>query len=179
MRVLDAGCGSGWFSARFLAMGCRVTALDLSDEALAIAREATGGRAEAYLREDLLAESFAERHAESFDLVFSDGLLEHYAPLDQERILARFERVLSPGGLAATFVPNAHSAWTLVRPLLMPGIRETPLRPERLRVIHARLTIVDSGGLNVLPLRASPERLLGRRCGMLLYVIARKEAGVR
>jgi len=178
MRVLDAGCGSGFFSKRFLDEGCRVTALDLSEEALALAREATEGRADAYVREDLLDAEFAARRAASFDLVFSDGLLEHYGPQDQERILSHFRAILAPGGYAATFVPNALSGWTLVRPLLMPGIREVPLRPKRLLDLHRGLAIVETGGLNVLPFRLSPERLLGARFGMLLYVIARKEEGV-
>lgn len=177
MRVLDAGCGSGFFSARFLESGCRVTALDSSEEALALAREATEGKADAYVREDLLDPGFSDRWRASFDLVFSDGLLEHYPARDQERLLACFAAILAPGGCVATFVPNALSAWTLVRPLLMPGIREVPLRPGRLAKLHGNLAIVEAGGLNVLPLALSPERLLGGRFGMLLYVIARKEGG--
>ncbi|MFH1679604.1 MAG: class I SAM-dependent methyltransferase [Candidatus Eisenbacteria bacterium] len=173
LRVLDAGCGSGFFSLRFIERGCLVTALDLSEEALALAREATGGRAESYLCEDLLDPGFAERRARSFDLVFSDGLLEHYAPRGQEGILANFRAILARGGSVATFVPNALSGWTLIRPLFMPGIREVPLRPARLRELHRDFEIVDAGGLNVLPFRFSPERLLGARFGMLLYVIAR------
>lgn len=174
-RVLDAGCGSGFFSARFVESGCRVTVLDLAEEALAIARQATGGRAEEYVKEDLLDEGFAARHAARFDLIFSDGLFEHFIPADQERIAANLAAALAPGGVIATFVPNALSPWRLIRPILMPGIFEVPLRRARLREIHRGLTIVDAGGLNVLPFAASPERLLGSRFGMLLYVLARKE----
>jgi 2-polyprenyl-3-methyl-5-hydroxy-6-metoxy-1,4-benzoquinol methylase len=179
MHVLDAGCGSGFFSARFLERGCRVTALDSSREALELAREATRGRAEAYLMEDLLDGSFPANRARSFDLVFSDGLLEHYSGPDQRKIVGHFIEVLRPDGFVATFVPNALSPWTLVRPLLMPGIHEVPFRPGRLRSLHAALEIVDAGGLNVFPFRLSPERALGGSFGMLLYVIARKRGAVR
>ena len=41
---LDAGCGSGFFSAWFIARGCRTYSLDYSEEALEMARKATDGR---------------------------------------------------------------------------------------------------------------------------------------
>ena len=44
MEVLDAGCGSGFFSAYFLTQGCRVWALDHSEASLKIARKTTQGR---------------------------------------------------------------------------------------------------------------------------------------
>jgi len=176
-RVLDAGCGCGWFTGRFLRAGCRVTALDRSEEALRIARDATGGGAEAYIREDLLDEGFGERRRGGFDLVFSDGLLEHFPPEKQRRIVSNLTAVLAPGGVLATFVPNALSPWRLLRPFLMPGIHETPFRAAPLRNLHGGLEMIEWGGLNVLPFRWSPERVLGRRFGMLLYVLAGRRDG--
>lgn len=37
-RVLDLGCGSGWFSLELARAGFRVTSVDLSDESIALAR---------------------------------------------------------------------------------------------------------------------------------------------
>lgn len=176
-RVLDAGCGSGFFSGVFVEKGCRVTVLDLSEEALDIAREATGGRAEAYVKEDLLDGGFGERHRGRFDLVFSDGLFEHFRGGDQIRIAANMIASLAPGGRVATIVPNAFSLWRLVRPFVMPGIYEKPLRRARLREIHLGLRVEREGGLNVLPFGLSPERFLGARFGMLLFLIGRAEGG--
>ena len=176
-RVLDAGCGSGWFSARFLERECRVSALDFSAEALDIAREATGGKAASYLQEDLLDPRFGERHAGMQDLIFSDGLFEHFSRSDQDRILANMIGALAPGGVVATFVPNALSPWTLIRPFYMPGIEEKPFRLDALVDLHRPLEIIDQGGLNVLPIRFSPDRTLGSRFGMLLYVFGRKGGG--
>ncbi|MFH1279089.1 MAG: class I SAM-dependent methyltransferase [Candidatus Eisenbacteria bacterium] len=176
-RVLDAGCGSGFFSAVFVEKGCRVTVLDLAEEALDLAREATGGRADAYIQEDLLDAAFGARHGEAFDLIFSDGLFEHFLPENQERIAGNMVASLGPGGRVATLVPNALSPWRLIRPLVMPGIFEVPLRRGRLREIHRALEIEREGGLNVLPFGPSPERILGPRFGMLLYLIGRKKEG--
>ena len=61
--------------------------------------------------------------------------------------------------------------------MLMPGIYEKPFRREALLDLHGGLEIVERGGLNVLPFRLSPERALGPRFGMLLYVMARKGNG--
>lgn len=174
-RVLDAGCGSGYFSALFLSRGCRVSTLDASPEALEIARRATRGGAEEYLQEDLLDSSFAARHGERFDLVFTDGLFEHFVPSDQKRIMDNLVSSLKVGGVIATFVPNALSWWTVVRPLFMRGIYERPFRRAALRRLHDGLAPVGEGGLSVLPFRFSPERLLGGRFGMLLFHLARKE----
>lgn len=171
-RVLDAGCGCGHFTMRFVEKGCRVTALDRSEEALRIARELTANGAEKYISDDLMDEGFRGRHGGSYDLVFTDGLFEHFEPDGQERIMRNLVGSLDRGGIVATFVPNALSPWRFVRPFLMPGIHEKPFRPARLRELHRGLEIVDEGGLNVFPFRVSPEGL-GPRFGMLLYVIGR------
>ena len=176
-RVLDAGCGSGYFSALFQSKGCRVTTLDASEEALEIARGATDGKSEAYLREDLLDESFEERYRDRFDLAFTDGLFEHFRSDEQARIMNNLSGAIRPGGLIATFVPNALSWWTVIRPIFMPGIYEKPFRRSSLLDLHGGLEIVERGGLSVLPFRLSPERALGARFGMLIYVLARKGNG--
>jgi 2-polyprenyl-3-methyl-5-hydroxy-6-metoxy-1,4-benzoquinol methylase len=173
-RVLDAGCGSGSFSACFLGRGLRVTAMDISDEALDLARAATKNGADAYWAEDLLDPDFARRHGEAFDLVFSDGLLEHFEESEQKRIVRNMAGVLVPGGVVATFVPNKWSLWEWVRPLFMPGIHETPFTAGALRSVHAGLSVADVGGVNVLPFRLSPDKLLAARFGMLLYLIGQK-----
>ncbi len=175
VRVLDAGCGSGYFSAHFVDRDCRVSTLDHSKEALEMARRLTKGRAEEYLADDLLDPSFAERHAEKYDLVFTDGLFEHFQEEEQRRILGNFIAALCPGGLVATFVPNKYSWWTLVRPFVMPGIYEKPFGRSGLLSLHEGLSIEGEGGISVWPFRHSPDRILGRSFGMLRYVLARKE----
>ncbi len=177
VRVLDAGCGSGYFCGLFLSKGCRVSALDSSEEALGIARRATRNRCEEYLAEDLLDRSFSRRHAGRFDLVFTDGLFEHFVENEQETIMENLTGALRPGGTMATFVPNLFSWWTAARPLFMKGIHEKPFRRKKLIALHRSLEVIRMGGISVVPFRFSPERLLAARFGMLLYVLARKGAG--
>jgi cyclopropane fatty-acyl-phospholipid synthase-like methyltransferase len=175
MAVLDAGCGSGYFSAYFLGKGCETFALDFSAEALDATRERTAAQCSAYLCEDLLDRQLAARLTGAFDLIFSDGLLEHFSLSEQSTILSGFVRMKRPQGYIATFVPNLFSWWTLVRPLFMPHIRERPFTLGRLRALHQRhnLRCIESGGINVLPIACSPDRYLGRWVGMLLYFVGR------
>jgi cyclopropane fatty-acyl-phospholipid synthase-like methyltransferase len=172
MEVLDAGCGSGFFSAYFLEKGCRVWALDHSETSLEIARKSTQGRCQAYLKEDLFRDDWEVSFRGKFDLIFSDGLFEHFTPEDQRRLIDRFRMLKKEDGLIATFVPNRYSWWEIVRPLVMPGIQEVPFTVSDLKELHSGMRLLKTGGLNVLPFRVSPERSLGSSLGMLLYVLA-------
>lgn len=172
MEVLDAGCGSGFFSSFFLRKGCRVWSLDYSDVSLNIARKNTEEKCATYLKADLFDSNWTTPYQKKFDLIFTDGLFEHFPHEDQKRLMGYFHAVKKPEGMIATFVPNQWSWWPIARPLVMPGIRETPFTPQRLEEIHARMQILKIGGLSVFPFRFSPE-FLASKLGMILYCIAR------
>jgi SAM-dependent methyltransferase len=174
-RVLDAGCGSGFFSEVFCGYGMTVTALDYSEKALALTRERTQNRA-AIIQADMLTDPLAGRLKTSFDLIFTDGLFEHFTPAQQDTILKNFLSVLALGGKIITFVPNRWSPWELIRPWFMPGIDEKPFVLSQLRNLHVRngMVLISDGGVNTLPVRFSPDRWLGRVFGMLLFVVAQK-----
>lgn len=173
MEVLDAGCGSGFFSNFFLSRNCKVCSLDYSIEALNMTRMVTNGRSSLYLKEDLRDETIGSHFAEKFDLIFTDGLFEHFGLNDQQRIMNNFKSVKKRNGMIATFVPNRWSWWTVVRPFFMPGIEEMPFTIGRLRQLHSGLEITREGGINVLPLPLSPDEAIGKAIGMILFVIAK------
>ncbi|MFA7255306.1 MAG: class I SAM-dependent methyltransferase [Candidatus Omnitrophota bacterium] len=172
MEILDAGCGSGFFSAYFLSKGCRVWALDYSGASLEIARKNTQGRCQAYLKENLFLDDWMEPFRNKFDLIFSDGLFEHFSDEDQQQLMGHFKMLKKKNGIIATFVPNRYSWWEILRPLVMPGIHEIPFTPAKVMQLHRGMHLFKTGGLNVLPVRFSPERLLGSRWGMILYGLA-------
>ena len=174
-KVLDAGCGSGFFSKYFCDQGMEVVSLDYSDTALEMTKKMTLGRAR-IVKQDLLQENLAATFGEKFDIIFSDGLLEHFTSADQNKIMKNFISVLSPSGILITFVPNRWSPWELIRPLFMPGIDETPFVLRglvRLNIANG-LLILQTGGINTFPFFFSPDELFGRVFGMLLYTIAEK-----
>lgn len=174
-KVLDAGCGSGFFSKYFCDEGLSVTALDYSDDALKMTRELTGGRAK-IIKADLTSAQLSGTLDGAFDIIFSDGLLEHFDISRQQAIVRNFRAHLAPAGVVITFVPNRFSPWELIRPFFMPGIEETPFVLSGLTFLQRQcgLKMIRSGGVNTLPFLFSPDKIFGKYFGMLLYTVACK-----
>ncbi|KAJ9605770.1 hypothetical protein H2200_009619 [Cladophialophora chaetospira] len=98
-RVLDLGCGLGWFSrwARKHGAAQSVYGFDISENMLARAREMTGPEYEAVIYERADLEEL-ELHPEIFDFAYS-SLALHYLPTEAlRRILAQLFGALTPGG---------------------------------------------------------------------------------
>jgi 2-polyprenyl-3-methyl-5-hydroxy-6-metoxy-1,4-benzoquinol methylase len=175
MTVLDAGCGSGFFSNYFISKGCKVYSLDHSEKALEIARKITQNKSFKYLKRDLLDESLRSEFKNTFDLIFTDGLFEHFSQEEQEKIMKTFVTMKKKAGLIVTFLPNQYSFWTIIRPIFMHGIKEKPFTLKELTSFIERFKqkIIEKGGINVLPVKYSPE-FLGEKVGMLVYVVSKE-----
>ena len=99
--VLDVGCGSGTLLGLLKHRGFRVTGLDFSAEAAAIAKAENGV--------DVAVGTLEEAHfpAESFDVVTLFHVMEHVT--NPRLVLAQVSRVLKPNGVAILQVPNIES----------------------------------------------------------------------
>ncbi|TJV05207.1 MAG: class I SAM-dependent methyltransferase [Mesorhizobium sp.] len=94
LRVVDLGCGFGWFCRWAHENGAReVLGLDLSEKMLARARAASPDPGIAYERADLDQLSLPQG---AFDLAYS-SLALHYVE-DVARLFGTVHRALSPGG---------------------------------------------------------------------------------
>ncbi|HVG46157.1 MAG TPA: class I SAM-dependent methyltransferase, partial [Longimicrobium sp.] len=114
-RILEAGCGAGWYTEQLLARGARVSAVDASAAMVEHTRRrvATLGaeaRGRAKVRVADLRERLHFAADGSFDGVVS-ALVLHYLR-DWSTALAEFRRVLAPGGwlLFSTHHPAADAA---------------------------------------------------------------------
>ncbi|EKD83114.1 MAG: hypothetical protein ACD_39C00875G0002 [uncultured bacterium] len=174
--VLDAGCGSGFFSKFFSEMNLEVYSVDNSDKALELCRKTAGDKVR-LIKLDLITTPLHSSLNTRFDLIFTDGLLEHFSPPLQQKILKNFRDSLSSNGVIVTVVPNKFSLWQIIRPFFMPGIIETPFTLRQLKLLHTKagFSIIKAGGLNVFPVAFSPEKLFGKQLGMLLYTIAKRD----
>ena len=97
-HLLEIGCGMGYDSLEFLKRGVRVTATDLTPNAVAIARrhfEVEGVQAEDVRTANALDLPFPEN---TFDAVWANGVL--HATGDTLRAIQEARRVLKPGGRA-------------------------------------------------------------------------------
>jgi ubiquinone/menaquinone biosynthesis C-methylase UbiE len=97
-HLLEIGCGMGYDSLEFLKRGVRVTAIDLTPNAVELTKKhfkVEGVGAEELRVDSALALSFAN---DSFDAVWSNGVL--HATGDTPLAIREVRRVLKPGGRA-------------------------------------------------------------------------------
>lgn len=94
LRVLDLGCGFGWFARWARAHGAaHVDAIDVSQRMLERARADTRDERIAYLQADL---EQIQLQADGYDFVYSSLVLHYLRDLD--RILREVSRALVAGG---------------------------------------------------------------------------------
>jgi 2-polyprenyl-3-methyl-5-hydroxy-6-metoxy-1,4-benzoquinol methylase len=106
-RVLDVGCGEGWFAAELAQAGMTVVAVDVAEEPLRRARARHPGL-------DLRivpAEGSWPLADESFDVVWAGETIEHVA--DTASWLSELRRLLRPGGTLLLSTP-AHGRLRMV-----------------------------------------------------------------
>ena len=97
-HLLEIGCGMGYDSLEFLKRGVRVTATDLTPNAVALARrhfELKKVQAEDVRTANALDLPFPDN---TFDAVWANGVL--HATGDSQRAVQEARRVLKPGGRA-------------------------------------------------------------------------------
>ncbi len=105
-RVLDVGCGNGYTAGQFLALGCDVVGIDLSQSGIEVAREAyPAGRFEVLAADDCILEKLA---CSPFDIVISTEVVEHL--YDPRAFVRGCYGALSPGGKIVVSTPY-HGYW--------------------------------------------------------------------
>jgi ubiquinone biosynthesis O-methyltransferase len=95
--ILDVGCGGGLLAEALALRGARVTGIDRSPKALAVARmhAQKSGVEVSYHESD--AQTWAERHSASYDAVTCMEVLEHVP--DVEGTIRACAEMLKPGGI--------------------------------------------------------------------------------
>ena len=105
--ILDVGCGHGMMLERLSGHGNKVFGIDITPESLRYDKA----------RGLMVAEADARNLpflSNSFDLVYSLGVIEHFSGTEQA--LREQVRVCRPGGIIIVVVPN------LLTPYYLPGI---------------------------------------------------------
>jgi 2-polyprenyl-6-hydroxyphenyl methylase / 3-demethylubiquinone-9 3-methyltransferase len=106
-NVLDVGCGGGILTESLAKAGAKTTGLDMSHEALTVARaHAQKSQLEITYVEQAL-ESFAQAHAGEYDVITCMEMLEHVP--DPSSIIAAISSLLKPGG--EIFLSTLNRTW--------------------------------------------------------------------
>lgn len=97
-KLLDAGCGTGWFSKAAYDRGANVTSMDLGEGLLSkVAKKCDSNRVVG----SILEMPFEDN---SFDFVVSSEVIEHVP--DPLKAIDEIHRVLKPGGKVVLSTPN-------------------------------------------------------------------------
>lgn len=175
MIVCDAGCGSGFNSWYFISKDCKVYSIDYSEKAIELTKEITKGKAERYLIRNLLDESLGLEFRDTFDLIITDGLFEHFSNNEQRKLMDNLVAMKKENGIIVTFVPNILTYWEPIRRVFLniPGVWEKAFTMRRLisLVKQSEQEIIERGGVHVLPFNYSPE-ILARWIGSSIYVVS-------
>ncbi len=109
-KVLEAGCGRGMISAKLAELGADVHLLDISPEALQIARRhfASKNIAASFTEGDILDPPFGDS---TFDIVWNAGVMEHFEGALRLRATRGIADIVKPGGLFITFNPSARAVF--------------------------------------------------------------------
>jgi 2-polyprenyl-3-methyl-5-hydroxy-6-metoxy-1,4-benzoquinol methylase len=106
-EVLDYGCGTGRTTLDLLRRGCKVTAFDISNEMLAIARKKI-------IQDNFYADFASEPESlisRTWPVITCIGVMDYYA--DPLPLFKQLRRLLAPQGILVVTFPNAFTpqAW--------------------------------------------------------------------
>jgi ubiquinone/menaquinone biosynthesis C-methylase UbiE len=116
--VLEIGAGTGRDSLPLVHHGARVVQLDYAEHSLRILQQLSRETKTpvAIVGGDAFQLPFRD---DTFDVVFHQGLLEHFRASQAEALLKEHIRVLRPSGLLLVDVPQRYHLYTLAKHLLI------------------------------------------------------------
>lgn len=122
-KLLDIGTGQGQDARFFSKLGYEVTATDISEEAISLAKEKdTSGTK--YIYHDLNQNLPFEN--ETFDIVYSHLTIQFFDNKTTSNIFSEIKRVLKNGGVLAIIVNTKDDPQVLVSKLLGEDLYEAP-----------------------------------------------------
>jgi SAM-dependent methyltransferase len=147
-KILEIGCGSGKnvaFAAKEL--GCDATGIDVNEKGLAYAREvARLLQVDITIKkDDGFALSFED---DSFDVVLSEGVIEHFPYECIMQMVSEHVRVCRKGGRVLISTPNTFNLpYTIGRAIYRDKL---PFWPERSFSLFSLARLMSSPGLKII-----------------------------
>ena len=163
IRILELGCGTGYHTLKMTGLYPteKVTLVDFNANVIEDTRRRFLGLD--CEKEFLLGDLFKLDLGGEYDIVHSQGLLEHYTPDERQRLIRLHRDLLSPDGIAVILVPTNSLPYRFWRGLL-----------ERLKlwIYHDETAIpradfireLESNGLEILRIQGCHLMEVGAVC---------------
>ena len=180
--VVDVGCGGGILAESMARAGAQVSAIDMADEALMVARLHALEAGVSVDYQQTTAEQFAASHPEQFELVTCMEMLEHVP--EPASVIQACADLVQPGGTVIFSTINKHwKAYAMaiigaeyVMQLVPRGTHDYAkfIRPSQLMhwAEDAGLTISSAAGLHFNPLTSAFK--VGPGLDVNYFVVAKK-----
>lgn len=109
MKVIDVGCGPGYYSLEIARNGYHVKGIDIADKAINTARETLASSPQDPNFGSLSYEvGSIEQVSGTYDVVLFTGVIHHFDNPDE--LIEKAMKLLAPGGLLICFEP-CHERW--------------------------------------------------------------------
>jgi cyclopropane fatty-acyl-phospholipid synthase-like methyltransferase len=147
-KIIELGCGSGELTARIIKnYGGVATLIDNSKEALFLSSKVFKkyGLKAKFLRKDL----FRFKPQEKFDIVHSEGLIEHFLGDKQKKIIEVHKNCVKKDGLIIITVPRPVWYYKIVK-WILEKINKWPFGFEKAMNKYELKEVLEDGGLKVL-----------------------------
>ena len=132
--VLEYGCGTGSYAFSLAKRGAKVTGVDISEVAIALAKERAAEMGVEDVSFHVMDAEQMQLEDNSFDAACGTGILHH---LRLHQALKELARTLKPGGSATFIEPMGHNPAINLFRRLTPSLRakdEHPHLPDQVRV---------------------------------------------
>ena len=158
-RVIDVGCGFGFFSKRLTEYGAHVTACDLGQNLVNQTKQLVG--CNGIVADCMELDQYFE--PESFDIVLSSECIEHTP--DPETALIQMIKLLKPGGVLVISTPNV-LWWPVVKAASLIKLRPyegyenfSSWRSLRRIMMENKMEVIKEAGLHLFPFQFGLHRL--------------------
>lgn len=116
-QVLELGCGSGRISLMMAKKySCKVTLIDGCKSAIIQAKKSFKRQG---IHADFIWGNIFNEKVGEFDLVHSEGLIEHFKPQERKKIVFIHRNATKPGGHVIIFTPTNSFCYKLTRQIMV------------------------------------------------------------
>jgi cyclopropane fatty-acyl-phospholipid synthase-like methyltransferase len=118
IKIIELGCGTGYHTMQMTRLYpvSKVTLVDFNASVIEDTEQRFAGLK--CDKEFLLRDLFKLKLDEKYDIVHSQGLLEHYTPDERKELIQLHRDLLAPDGIALILVPTPSLAYRFWRGLL-------------------------------------------------------------